>query len=239
MLSLKLIKEKWGISSKSSSVMNRYRLVLIDEKLQLRKNGDEKFGSVTVDFCSNKLKHRRKYGGNKQEALAKAVGVKKKTLPTVLDATAGFGRDAFILASLGCRVHMIERSRVVAALLDDGIKRACEDNEIGAWVKSRLSLSCQDSCQGFSALPFNPDVVYLDPMFPEKRKTALVKKEMQALQSLIGPDIDADCLLDIALKTALVRVAVKRPLAAGYLAGQKPQAVIKSGHYRFDLYLKH
>jgi len=225
------------IKDDEGSTKSPYYTEIREGRLQLCKSADEKFGSVYVDFCSTRMTHRRKYGGHR-EAIAKAVGIKKGALPSVLDATAGFGRDAFILASLGCRVHMIERSKVIADLLEDGLRRAREDDEIGSWINTRLSLACQDSCKGFSFLPFEPDVVYLDPMFPEKRKSALVKKEMQALQALIGTDEDADGLLAVALNTAKARVVVKRPATAEFLAGRKPEASIKSGHYRFDLYLK-
>ena len=148
------------------------------------------------------------------------------------------GRDAFVLASLGCQVNMIERSPIIAALLEDGLARAKLDVEIGPWVSQRLSLSFGDSRKCFSALPFKPDVVYLDPMFPEKGKSALVKKEMQVLKVLIGADSDASTLFPIAFKVAKNRVVVKRPMQVDYLAGQKPNTSIKSRNYRFDVYIK-
>ncbi|NHW59468.1 class I SAM-dependent methyltransferase, partial [Escherichia coli] len=86
------------------------------------------------------MAHRRKFGGGRGEAVAKAVGIKKDYLPDVVDATAGLGRDAFVLASIGCKVRMVERHPVVAALLEDGLKRAYLDADIGEWMQERMTL---------------------------------------------------------------------------------------------------
>ena len=132
---------------------------------------------------------------------------------------------------------MIERCNVVAALLYDGLKRAGKDEEIGPWVEARLSVSFEDSLNGLSALPFEPDVVYIDSMFPEKKKSALVRKELQLLKKIVGQDPDQDQLLDVGKKAAKRRVVVKRPNAARCLNDQKPNISIKSRNYRFDIYL--
>lgn len=195
-----------------------------------------KMSPVCVDFTSATLQYRRKHGGGKKQLVAKAAGIKQGApLPTVFDATAGFGRDAFILAALGCRVHMRERSAVIGALLEDGLNRAKEDPDIGGWVRERLSLSRDES----APLPFQPEVVYLDPMYPFKKKSAYVKKEMRVLKMVAGDDADADELLKPALLTATKRVAVKRPAYAGWLAGRKPDTVIESKKNRYDIYLIH
>lgn len=99
-------------------------LVLTPEHLELRKRDEPKLGGIFVDFVGGAMAHRRRFGGGRGEAVAKAVGIKGDYLPDVVDATAGLGRDAFVLASVGCRVRMLERNPVVAALLDDG----------GAWL---------------------------------------------------------------------------------------------------------
>ncbi|MCK5581494.1 MAG: class I SAM-dependent methyltransferase [Candidatus Omnitrophica bacterium] len=216
---------------------NIFFLEMKDQRLQLRKRDEPKLGALYVDFVSGLSAYRRKYGGGRRQAIARAVDLKRGAAPSVVDATAGLGRDAFVLASLGCRVHMIERSSVIAALLEDGLNRAKLDPEVGRWVSERLSFSCQDSCDGLRGLPFEPDVVYLDPMFPEKKKVALVKKEMRVLKSLVGVDPDADALLQVALNAARKRVVVKRPAFAGYLAGQPPDTAIKTKKNRFDVYL--
>ena len=128
---------------------------------------------------------------------------------------------------------MQERSPVIRALLEDGLNRAKADPYIGRWVTERLSLSVNES----DPLPFKPDVVYLDPMYPTRKKSAYVKKEMRILKMVVGDDTDADDLLEPALKIAVKRVAVKRPAYAGWLANRKPHTVIESKNSRFDIYM--
>ena len=147
-------------------------------------------------FFPVKPAYRRKYGHAGGEAISKAVGIKKGHRPNVVDATAGLGSDAFVLATMGCRVHMIERSDVIAKLLEDGLRRAEQDKKIGTLIKEKLSLTCGDSRQELLQVPFEPEVIYLDPMFPQKEKSALVKKEMRMLQEVVGQDTDADELLN-------------------------------------------
>ena len=168
--------------------------------------------------------------------MAKAVGVKGDYLPDVVDATAGLGRDAFVLACVGCHVRMLERNPVVAALLDDGLARGYADAEIGPWLQARLQLIHASSLTALTDITPRPQVVYLDPMFPHKQKSALVKKEMRVFQSLVGPDLDADGLLEPARQLATKRVVVKRPDYAPPLADvATPNAVVTKGH-RFDIY---
>ncbi len=214
-----------------------FALEYVDEKLQLVKRDEPKLKPICVDFLSGLSTYRRKLGGGKSQAIAKAVGLKKGNVPSVIDATAGLGRDAFVLASLGCRVHMIERSPIVALLLADGLKRAQADEEIGAWVGERLSLDFQDSLKGLQSLPFQPDAIYLDPMFADKTKAALVKKEMRIFKTLLGNDSDSGSLLSVAFQTAQKRVVVKRSLHADCLNNQTPDASVKTLKNRFDLYM--
>ncbi len=194
---------------------------------------------MCVDFTEGTYRHRRKFGGGKTQAVARAVGVKNRaSAPSVLDATAGLGRDAFVLAGLGCRVHMVERSPVLAALLADGLHRAESDSTIGPWVQEFLSFENTDSRGTIeSQSPFVPDVIYLDPMYPERKRTASVKKEMQWIKALAGDDPDADTLLPIALTKATRRVVVKRPLHAPHLNQQVPDAQITTKAHRFDMYI--
>ena len=214
-------------------------LVLLQSEshLELRQLDEPKVGAVVVDFTSDALTFRRLHGG-KKEAIVKAVGLKGKADLRVLDATAGLGRDAFVLANAGCVVDMIERSPVVAALLDDGLKRAALDPELASWVPQRMQLYHGISYHLLSEWNNEvPDVIYLDPMFPHRKKSALVKKEMRLFQQLLGPDEDADLLLEPALALAKKRVVVKRPESAGYLNERKPDMSITSKKHRFDVYL--
>ena len=171
------------------------------------------------------------------EAISKAIGIKKGNRPNVVDATAGWGRDAFVLATIGCRVHMIERSKVIATLLEDGLRRAEQDEKIGALVKEKISLTFGESHQELRNIPFEPEVIYLDPMYPHKEKSALVKKEMRMLQEVVGQDDDADELLNVSLTIATKRVVVKRPTYADFLGKIKPNTSIKTKKHRFDIYL--
>lgn len=231
------LSRQWGFPIKQPDDHDPFVLEIDKQRLQLRKRDEVRLGAIYVDFVGGRNRYRRKFGGGKRQAIAKAIGLKKGITPTVVDATAGLGRDAFVLASLGCRVHMIERCAVIAALLQDGLNRAKRDPEIGQWVSERLSFSFYDNCKGFAPLPFNPDVIYLDPMFPERRRSALVKKEMRIFKVLVGTDADAHILLQNALHTARKRVVVKRPADAEWLDGQPPSTSIKTRKYRFDIYL--
>lgn len=215
----------------------KYCLQLHDEQWQLIDQDEPGMTPVIIDFVSGKTAYRRKYGHAGGEAISKAVGIKKGKRPTIVDATAGLGRDAFVLATLGCRVHMIERSDMIAKLLEDGLRRATEDEKIGPLIKDKLTLTCGDSRHALLHVPFEPEVIYVDPMFPLKDKTALVKKDMRIVQDIVGQDEDAGELLNIALTVATNRVVVKRPAYADHLAGIKPQASIKTKKHRFDIYL--
>ncbi|MBD2784549.1 16S rRNA (guanine(1516)-N(2))-methyltransferase RsmJ [Xenorhabdus sp. DI] len=227
------LAERWNLIHDEASVM---ALVLTAERLELHKRDEAKLGGIYVDFVGGTMAHRRRFGGGRGEAVAKAVGIKKDYLPDVVDATAGLGRDAFVLASVGCHVRMLERHPVVAALLDDGLQRGYQDAEIGDWLQERLTLIPASSITALADITPPPDVVYLDPMYPHKQKSALVKKEMRVFQSLVGADEDADSLLAPARALAKRRVVVKRPDYAEPLAGVKASAAIITKNHRFDIY---
>ncbi|MFC3393765.1 16S rRNA (guanine(1516)-N(2))-methyltransferase RsmJ [Brenneria rubrifaciens] len=231
---LSLLAGRWGLVSDPCAAVT---LVLTPQRLELRKQDEPRLGAIYVDFVAGPMAHRRRFGGGRGEAVAKAVGIKKDYLPDVVDATAGLGRDAFVLASLGCHVRMLERHPVVAALLDDGLQRGYQDTEIGPWLRERLTLLHASSLTALRDIAPAPDVVYLDPMFPHRRKSALVKKEMRVFQSLVGADDDADALLAPARTLAKKRVVVKRPDYAPPLAGVPAQSMLETKSHRFDFYL--
>lgn len=230
---LSILAERWNLTSDANANM---ALVLTPERLELRKLDEPKLGAIFVDFVGGTMAHRRKFGGGRGEAVAKAVGVKGSYLPNVVDATAGLGRDAFVLASLGCHVRMLERNPVVAALLDDGLERGYRDAEIGPWLRERMTLLHASSLTALSELTPKPEVVYLDPMYPHKQKSALVKKEMRVFQGLVGPDDDADGLLEPARRLATKRIVVKRPDYAPPMADIAAQAAVTTKSHRFDIY---
>ena len=207
------------------------------QTLVLRHADLPKQSDILVDFASGSASYRRQHGGGMGEAIAKAVGLNKKRDLRVVDATAGLGRDAFVLASLGAHLTLVERNPLVAALLADGLRRAGEHPELANWLPERMQLHFAPAQQALTQLD-TAEVVYLDPMFPERQKSALVKKEMRAFHQVVGEDPDADALLPAALALASKRVVVKRPAYAPPLAGTKPSHEVKGKNNRFDVYVK-
>ena len=197
---------------------------------------NEKLNPLLVDFHSQRLLYRQKFGGGRQQAIAKAVGLKRGKSPNVLDATAGLGKDAFILASLKCQVTMIERNPIIHALLSDGMRRLKLNEKVSDQIESRLLLHLQDSLNYLKNNADTPDVIYLDPMYPHRSKSALVKKEMRRLRNLVGDDTDFDSLLETALLTAKDRVVIKRPKTAPPIGTIPPSHSIESKKTRFDVY---
>jgi len=213
-----------------------YCLTLTETHIELRAPRPLGFSPLFVSFNEGHAAHRLRFGGGRGQTIARACGLKSGNTPSILDLTAGLGRDAFVLASLGCQVTMMERNPVIAELLEDGLRRAAEDNEIGPWVSERLTLIAASAPEWLAGHEISADVVYLDPMFPERKKSAQVKKEMQIFHDVVGDDTDADTLLPLALETARKRVVVKRPRHAPYLADKKPPVQIEGKSIRYDIY---
>lgn len=195
--------------------------------------------AIHIDFIAGSLAHRREYGGGKNQPLARAVGMKPGIKPRILDATAGLAKDAFVLATLGCPILMIERSPFVAALIRDAIQRATSDESFAPLLQSGFELVNANAIEYLPTLAEDqkPDVIYLDPMYPEKQKSALVKKNMQILQKLLGQDEDTEALLNIARHCAKKRVVVKRPKGAEFIGNIKPAFDVASKNTRYDVYL--
>lgn len=224
------------ISSKESE----YELLLevTFDGLKLQPCGKKAPGATYADFVSGAVAHRRQFGGGKGQMIAKAVGVKGAITPTVLDATAGLGKDAFVLATLGCDVTLLERSPIIHALLRDGLARAEYATEVSDIIQ-RMHLHHANSIEWMQekfVTGASYQVVYLDPMFPHNDKSALVKKEMRAFRPVVGDDLDADQLLDAALQIAENRVVVKRPRKAPFLADRKPSLQFEGKSSRYDVY---
>ena len=215
-----------------------FYLMLTDRGLGLFQQGEHAPGAIHADFTAGAVDHRRRFGGGRGQPLARALGLRAGQNPDIIDATAGLGRDAFVLATLGCKVTLCERSPVLAALLHDGLERGASHPDTAAIVQ-RMTLYQGNSCDHLGNLSAaqRPDAIYLDPMYPEKTSSARVKKEMAALRQLLGADRDSRQLLDIALATARKRVVVKRPLHADNLQQLKPHCCISSKKTRFDIYM--
>ena len=196
--------------------------------------------AIHVDFVSGALQHRRKYGGGRGQTIARAIGLKQGvTPPSLIDATAGLGKDAFVFACLGCSVRLIERSPVIARLVDDAITRAQRDENFSPFIEHGFKLINSNAIDYLTQLDeaSRPEVIYLDPMYPERKKSAQVKKNMQILQKLLGHDEDTEQLLKAALHCARKRVVVKRPKGSDSLFGDKPTISYESKKTRYDTYI--
>lgn len=217
---------------------SRHQLVQTATRLELQDSLDPKVGAIYVDFAEGKARHRLLFGGGKSQDIAKAVGLNKHKDLQVIDATAGLGREAFVLASLGCHVTLLERSPIMYALLADGLKRAIETDDLQLQtIIKRMQLENTDALTWLQTTTTQADVVYLDPMFPERQKSALVQKEMRCLHEVVGEDTDSAALLPLARRIAKLRVTVKRPRLAPELANLKPAFVITGKAVRYDVYL--
>lgn len=170
-----------------------------------------------IDFVGGAVGYRLRANEGRKQALAKAVGFGKGMIPNIVDATAGLGRDAFLLAALGARVTLIERSEYVHALLSDAMARASAEDRHYAEIMSRMTLLHGDSIKLLPSL--EPDVVVVDPMHPPRKNSALVKKEMRIIRDIVGIDPDQLELMRVALACAKKRVVLKWPRHAEPLQG--------------------
>lgn len=211
----------------------QFELVQTPTGLGLKWLAQTKMQPLVIDFMAGKQAFRGRQASLKDEAIGRACGLKKLSHPSVLDTTAGLGRDAWVLYQLGAEVTLNERQPEVRALLTDALMRlyAAEPD-----AESRFKLLPTSDLKQLNEASF--DVVYLDPMYPksDRKQKAAVKKDMQMFQQLVGSDHDADALLPIALRLARHRVVVKRPQHADFLAGQKPNSQVISKRHRFDIY---
>jgi 16S rRNA (guanine1516-N2)-methyltransferase len=211
-------------------------LVVADGRLELREVA-EPTGPVFADFVRGRTAARHRQPGLAGDPLIRALGARERAC-TVLDATAGLGRDAFLMAAAGACVTAVERSVVLAALLQDGLERAARDPVAGPIIRERLRLVADDARTVLAALPpaGRPDVVYIDPMFPNRSKSALSKKEMRICRIVAGEDPDAGDLFAVARQVASRRVVVKRWLRASPL-GERPDIQYRGQSIRYDVYL--
>jgi 16S rRNA (guanine1516-N2)-methyltransferase len=185
-------------------------------------------GKLHIDFQAASLLYRKRHGGGTKQALARAVGVKANTRPTILDATAGLGIDSHLLASFGCKVRMIERSPFLAVLLEDALERIQASNPHLLHGEAVTLIAASENIV---------DTIYFDPMYPHRNKSALNKQEMRIIRELVGDDNDANKVFRAAMEHAQNRVVVKRPKGAPQLCEQRPSHVIKMKNSRFDVYM--
>lgn len=199
----------------------------------MKNNQDD----LICDFVGGPVGHRYRHGGGRGQSLPKAIGLKGGKNPFVVDATAGLGRDAFLLASLGATVTLIERNDRMYTLLQEGLFRARNESEEYAEIIDRMTLIHGDAKEILPTL--TPEVILIDPMHPPRNKSALVKKEMRQIRDIVGTDPDAKELMQVALKVATNRVVLKWPLRADPMQGiKKPSHQITGKSTRYDVFIR-
>lgn len=232
----KLLALRLSVPFTNTRYDNQLQLLVLENHIAITAPDIGK--PIWIDFTQGKNAHRRQFGGGRGQALAKAIGLKNGATPSILDATAGYGRDAYVLATLGCQITLLERNPILATLLEDAIYRAQADPDTQD-IAQRMQLVHHNSTDYLNQLSPEdyPDVIYIDPMYPSRQKAALVKKEMQLLHQLIGPDTDSSELLEVARQTAKKRVVIKRPKSASHVSKHKPSTFVESKNTRYDIYL--
>jgi len=223
------IAEQFGLKLATALDPKAWQLVRSAGNLTLRAPQDEGGYEVWVNVTEGPMA-RRVRTARRTDPLPRAVGMHRRRVERVVDATAGLGRDALVLAHLGCTVTALERVPALCALLHNAVEESEADVEVvraeaAPWLRER------------AGTPEAPEVVYLDPMFPQRDKSAAVKKEMALLQALLGPEEDADVLLDWALAQDVARVVVKRPPRAPELGAVKPSHCISGKAVRYDVHV--
>lgn len=205
-------------------------LTLTDGAMELR-----------ADFA--RMLPRLKQGRLQQELLVKAARAKGVERPWAIDATAGFGEDSLLLAAAGFTIDLYEQDCVIAALLQDALDRAADDPALADAVARMRPHAGEDSIAGLRQTAVlvdqgelaAPDVVYLDPMFPERTKSAAVKKKFQLLHHLEQPCADEQTLVEAALAVHPCKVVIKRPVKGPLLAGVKPSYQLSGKAVRYDV----
>ena len=215
-------REGEGIGADSVSLVRDERgLTLVGQGMELRG-----------DFT--RMLPRLRQGRLQQELLVKASRIKGADAPTAVDCTAGLGEDSLLLAAAGFTVTLFERDETIAALLADALERAATEPQL-APIVARMHLVAGDSIEGLAALSVPPDVVYLDPMFPARTKSAAVKKKFQLLHHLEQPCEEEDTLVAAALAAHPRKVVIKRPAKGALLAGVKPSYSVSGKAVRYDV----
>jgi 16S rRNA (guanine1516-N2)-methyltransferase len=212
-------------------------LMTEDPELQLQMDGDGLAlvgNGQTLRGDFTKMLPRIRRGNLQAELLVKASKIKGfQGGVTVMDCTAGLGEDSFLLAAAGFQVKLYERDPVIAALLKDAMLRAAAIPELRPIVE-RMEFHEADSLEVLSHLADVPDVIYLDPMFPARQKSGLVKKKFQMLHQLERPCEEEKELLQAAISCRPRKIVIKRPLKGAVLGDHTPSHSIKGKTIRYD-----
>lgn len=222
----KRLREKFSLQPVGSADMPV--LHLSKDGLSLVSDGQVLMG----DF--SRLIPRLRPNNLSQELLVRAAKIKDaEGALHAVDATAGMGEDSFLLAAAGFHVRLYERNPVIFELLSDSLKRALEIPELAS-AAGRMQVFSDDSIEAMRKLPETPDVILLDPMFPERQKSSLVKKKLQMIQKLEMPCADENELVLAAMQAKPKKLIIKRPPKGPYLAGIKPDFSSSGKAVRFD-----
>lgn len=188
-----------------------------------------------IDFTDGSTAYRLRRGAAQSHPLTKATGLLRSPDLTIVDATAGLGRDAFLIASLGFEVRLIERSTRVYDILSQAMQAARETNPELSAIVDRMTLLSGDAQDLLPDL--NADIVMVDPMHPERTSSALVKQEMRTLRDIVGSDPDSMALVETALATARKRVVLKWPLRAALPDElRRPTFTLSGKTVRYDVF---
>ena len=206
--------------------------------LQRTKDGVELTGSgLTLRGYFTSMLPRIRPDKLPHEMLVRAAKISdyrdRPRTPTAVDATAGLGEDSLLLAAAGFQVIMYEHNPVIAALLEDALRKGLKDPVL-APVCARMKLIPEDSVKGMTEIKEAPDIILLDPMFPAKQKNAFSKKKLQLFQKLERPCASEEALLQAAENAGPRKIIIKRPLKGPYLAGRKPGYSLFGKTIRYD-----
>ncbi len=221
--------------------MNTFETIQLDNELTLQRDENGLFlssGDQILRGDFTKMIPRVKGSNIPKEFLVKAAKIKDADHELrAVDATAGLGEDSLLLAAAGFQVTLFERNPVIAQLLADALERAKEIPEL-APIVARMTLRNEDSIEAMKTLDFTPDVILLDPMFPERQKSDLVKKKLQMIQKLETPCMDEKEIVSAAMHAKPKKLIIKRPPKGPWLANLKPDYSQEGKAVRFDCFVQ-
>lgn len=242
-MAYKIYLDKGGDRGQAEKLAKTLESVVVDKLDENEKGPVLRFAKDGLFFENGKMvlhgdfgamRHRLEDGRLLHEPLLKAAKLKEIEGPMkVVDATAGLGEDSILLAAAGHYVTLIERDPIICALLKDAVRRGAKIPELKDTM-SRMKVVEGDSIQQLGLLQEQPDVIILDPMFPEKTNTALVKKKFQMIYLLERQSNDEDALMQAAIDAKPRKIVVKRPLKGPYLGGVKPGYSLEGKTIRYD-----
>lgn len=239
---LVLYVDKNANIEKAKNIAERLNIEIITnnkEKFDILLSMDESGLALVSDNMKlygdfSKSIKRLKQSNLQKEMLIHAVKIKgEKENLIVIDATAGLGEDSILLAAYGYNVELYEKNPIISELLKDAMERAEKISELKDII-GRMKVHNEDSIIAMQNLKYKPDIILLDPMFPERTKSALIKKKFQILHKIENPCSDENEMLSSAIKANPKKLVIKRPLKGEYLAGVKPDYSLKGSSIRYD-----